>query len=99
MGKAEMTAVQFKLSETNVEKIIVYLVPRGAIIFPSHTGEGIVQGEFFADKIIGEKIRGLTGFRARGAVSLYYDGRYWGLSTGALFGAYPNNLHKRTINK
>lgn len=67
-------------------------------IFPDQTGTGVVQKEFFADRI-GERIKGFAGFQARESVPLYYNGRYWTLQRGAFFGVSPKHLQKRTINK
>jgi len=57
----------------------------------------MVQNEFHAE-LIEERIRGLTGYRARSRVTLYYNGHTWSIPEGALFGAYPKNLHRKTLH-
>lgn len=92
-----LEGLQLKLTEAEKKKIDVYLVPAGTFIWPETTGSGVVQEGFYADKIPKKKIKGLSGFRTRSLVTLYHDGHYRSLPTGARFGAYSINLHRRTL--
>jgi len=79
------------------EKTAIYEVPKGVMIWLNR-GRGILQEDLWADRL-GRKVRGLTGFEARHPVGLYFDGLYWTISEGTIFGTYASNVKKRVINK
>jgi hypothetical protein len=67
--------------------------PEGTVIYPARFGRGVLQGDLIAEKIEG-KIKGLTGYRAKCQVVLYFDQHFWTLNAGQLFGAYSKDAHK-----
>ncbi len=66
------------------------------IIFPENSGRGSLRKPVYAERL-NNKIKGLPGFRALERVDLYFDGHYWSLPEGTIFGAYARNARKRKI--
>ncbi len=74
----------------------VYYFHEGVIIYPANSGRGVLRKPINA-KRLDAKIKGLTGFIAHERIDLYFNGRYWSLPEGTIFGAYVKKASKRQI--
>lgn len=90
MSRVEGIQLQFREMEGKETEV---RFPEGTVIYPARFGRGVLQGDLFAEKAEC-KIKGLTGYRARSQAVMYFDGHFWTLNAGELFGAYSKNARK-----
>ena len=70
---------------------------KGTVIWPSDSRRGVLRSDVYAEKLEGQKVAGLTAFKAKERLDLYFDGKFWSLPEGTVFGAYSKNAKKRKI--
>jgi hypothetical protein len=94
MPRKEGSPYQLRLGEKLPE--IIYRFDVGTVIYPLHSHRGVLQAPIFAQKTK-SKHNGLTVYESMTRVDLYFDGRFWSLPEGTLFGAYSKQAHKVKI--
>jgi len=86
---------QLHLSEETPETL--WFFGEGIMIWPSGSRRGVLRSGVYAEKLKGQKVAGLTAFKAMSRLDLYFDGKFWSLPEKTLFGAYSKNARKREI--
>jgi hypothetical protein len=89
---SRVEGIQLSFQETEGKETEVRF-PEGTVIYPARFGRGVLQGDLIAEKAEG-KVKGLTGYRARTSVLMYFNQHFWTLAAGELFGAYSKNARK-----
>jgi hypothetical protein len=86
---------QLHLGEKTPETL--WFFEEGTMIWPERSRRGVLRNGVYARKLEGEKITGLTAFQAQNRLNLYFDGKYWSLPEGTIFGAYAKNAKRGKI--
>lgn len=76
------------------EPLQVYLCEAGTRMFLGQGGWVTAQKDFHADKMTGEKVKGLPAYRTRESVPVASEGPIWTVRSEVWFGAKQNTIRK-----
>lgn len=88
------------------ERLPIYNFPKGTMIWPEHTGRGVVQNEngLNANPVLDrrgkqQKVKNLSLWKSLETARLYRDRRFWSLPEHSQFTAYKSNARRVRVKK